>query len=251
MTELLENEILRIQSGSKLYGTDTPTSDDDYMGVFVESPRFLFSGNKSKSVNLHSRGPQEKNVNADDDGVAYPLRHFLKLATDGNPSILCVLFAKPEHVVFASDEGKWILENKSLFVSQKAGPKFLGYMKSQLLRMQGDKKGHVPSRPELVEKYGYDTKYAMQIARLGIQGCEFLKTGNLKLPMDLVSRDILSSIRNGEWTFDDCVNYLSSIETHLKELVNSDLLIPEEPDYCAIWDLSREIHETYWRRTQQ
>jgi len=165
---------------------------------------------------------------------------------------LCVLFAKPEHVVFSTDVGLRVLENKHLFVSQKAGPKFLGYMKSQLLRMQGDKKGHVPSRPELVEKYGYDTKYAMQIARLGIQGCEFLLSGNIELPCIEANREILLTIRNGEWSFEETLDFLTFVEDKLKDIVNSsDLEIPLEPDYCNIWDLSREIHETYWRQTGQ
>src|SRR5688572_31106775 len=38
-------------------------------------------------------------------------------------------------------------------------------------------------RPELEEMYGFDTKYAMHMLRLGFQGVELLTTGRLNLPM--------------------------------------------------------------------
>lgn len=243
--ELLKYQIMKTLNGSRLYGTHTETSDDDYISIFVEPPEYCFSLQQAKTIPLHDRGPEEKNVHAEVDGIAYPLRHFLKLATDGNPSILTVLFAQPEHLVFNTKFGDLLLENKELFVSKKAGPKFLGYMNAQLLRLQGDKKGHIPSRPELVEKFGYDTKYAMQIARLAIQGMEFLSEGNITLPTNEFNRATLLGIRNGEFSYDDMLDYLRQLEDSLKSILEVSEL-PEKPNYEEINKLSRQIHEGCW-----
>lgn len=248
MKKLLEHQILKLQNGSKLYGTDTPQSDDDYVAVFVEPAEYLFSLRHADSIPLHDRGPEEKNFNAEVDGIAYPLRHFMKLALDGNPSILCLLFAKEEHKVFTTEWGDLLILNKGLFLSKKAGPKFLGYMNSQLLRLKGEKKGHIPSRPELVEKFGYDTKYAMQVARLAMQGIEYLRDGTITLPMEEHQRKALIDIRYGFYTFSDCLTYLDELDFQLKKLVDSNKSpLPDEPDYTGVYQLSREIHEGAWK----
>lgn len=246
--ELLQNQILKVQNGSKLYGTDTPQSDDDYMGIFVEPPQYLFSLRQAKTVNFHDRGPEAKNEAGEVDGIAYPLRHFLKLATDGNPSILTVLFAQPQHIVENTIYGQLLLDNKSLFISSNAGPKFLGYMNSQLQRLKGEKKGHMPSREEIREKYGYDTKYAMQIARLAIQGLEYLTEGNISLPVSQDNKDILQNIRNGFYSYEEVIEYLQSLEENLKRVINFGTDLPAQPDYEKIYQLSQDIHLSFWER---
>jgi hypothetical protein len=71
----------------------------------------------------------------------------------------------------------------SQFASRHAGKRFLGYLEAQRQRLvvacgQRDK-----NRIELVEKFGYDMKYAVQMLRLGHQGVMFLETVRLTLPM--------------------------------------------------------------------
>ena len=121
-------------------------------------------------------------------------------------------------------------------------------MHSQLLRLRGEKKGHIPSRPEIVEKYSYDTKYAIQVARLAIQGLQFMKNGYIDLPVNDRDREILLGIRNGVMTYDDVLRYLETLEDSLKNIINSDSsLLPDEPNYEGIWRLSKYIHEGFWR----
>lgn len=250
MKELLDHEILKVQNGSKLYGTDTPQSDDDYLAIFVEPPSYIFSTNMAKTIPLHDRGPNEKNVDAEVDGIAYPLRHFIKLAQDGNPSILTIFFAQPEHIVSSTYLGQLLIARRELFCSLKAGPKFLGYMNSQLQRLKGEKKGHIPSRPEIVEKYGFDTKYAMQVLRLAIQGHEFLLTGQISLPVSDANKILLSDVRNGKYDYEETLEILDIWDVALKRLVDNPIpgILPEEPDYDGIWKLNRYIHEEYWAK---
>lgn len=150
------NRIIKILSGSRLYGTFNEDSDYDYIGVFVEPAEYVFSDRKIETAPLHNRGSQEKTAAGDQDGQQYSLRHFLKLALDGNPSILTAFFAGPEFWDESDLAGKALMELAPLVVSMKAAPRFKGYMKNQLDRLTGIRTGHIPNRPELVEKYGYD-----------------------------------------------------------------------------------------------
>jgi len=45
--------------------------------------------------------------------------------------------------------------------------------------------------------YGFDTKYAMHMLRLGFQGVELLTTGRLSLPMREPERSYLLDVRRG------------------------------------------------------
>ena len=155
--DTVPSEILRVINGSRLYGLHTETSDHDYLSVFIETPSQVFSArNPDRTVKLHDRGPQERNTDAEDDGVSYGLRHFLKLVLGGNPTLTCALFAQPEHIVTTSPEGEELLKHTHLFLSQACKPRFYGYMTSQYKRMLGEKKGHIPNRPEIKEQHGYD-----------------------------------------------------------------------------------------------
>ena len=46
--------------------------------------------------------------------------------------------------------------------------------------------------------YGFDTKYAMHMLRLGFQGVELLTTGRLSLPMREPERSFLLDVRRGK-----------------------------------------------------
>jgi len=172
------DEIVRVVSGSRLYGTNHPDSDEDMLGVFVEPPHVVFSGGHVKSRLLHDRGNTVRASAGETDGVAYSLRHFCHLALQGNPSVLTVLFAPPQFWAMSTPEWEQVHGVADRFVSMKAAPRFRGYMQSQWLRLTGQKSGHVPSRPELVEQFGFDTKYAAAVLRLGLQRPRVLPDGD-------------------------------------------------------------------------
>jgi uncharacterized protein len=73
-----------------------------------------------------------------------------------------------------------------------AGP-FLGYLQAQKQRLTGERGQKRIHRPELEAMYGFDTKYAMHMLRLGFQGVELLTTGRLSLPMREPERSTCST----------------------------------------------------------
>lgn len=247
MSKEVEGEILRILNGSRLYGLHTPESDHDYLSVFVENPDQVFTAvNPDRTIKLHDRGANERNVDAEDDGVAYGLRHFFKLLKSGNPTLLCVPFAPPDAIITDSSGAQLIFENRQLFLHSGCSARFYGYATKQKERMARERAGHTPNRPEIVEKYGYDCKYAMHIVRLALQGEEILSTGNISLPMREEDRTLCLDVRHGKYTEQEALDMIEEMLVRIDTAgKNSDL--PPEPDHAAVAALSRQIHEGYWQ----
>jgi hypothetical protein len=107
------------------------------------------------------------------DLTVYSLRKFMRLATQGNPSILVGLFAPPEKQVVSTKLGREMLALIPAIACRNHGRRFLGYMRAQRERLEGVRGGKHTNRPELIETFGFDTKYAMHMVRLGVQGVEY------------------------------------------------------------------------------
>jgi hypothetical protein len=82
----------------------------------------------------------------------------------------------------------------------------------RLLGMRGQRR---VTRPELVTKYGYDTKYAGHIVRLGYQGEELLLTGKITLPMPSVPRSCVLGVRTGKFNLVELSELLVESEKRL------------------------------------
>lgn len=240
-----QNEILRVINGSKLYGTNVDTSDDDFQAIFVEPRTSVFGVGKVETVQLRDKPEGVRSEAGDVDCTSYSLRHFCKLAADGNPSVLTLLFAPSSAVISKRYEAQWLFDNATLFSSKNAGPRFRGYMYSQKQRLLGERGGHMPSRPELVEEYGYDTKYANHVVRLGLQGIEFMSTGRMTLPMDPADVSLLISIRNGGVGFDDAVAMMEELEERLR-VACDDSPLPDEPNWDEIARHLDLTHQAIW-----
>lgn len=248
LRELAErNEIIRIVNGSKLYGTDVDSSDDDFQAIFIEPVRSVYVGGKMETVQLRDKPEGVRSEAGDVDCTSYSLRHFAKLAAGGNPSVLTLLSAPDSAVVSETDLGAALRQPtmQQKFASKQAAPRFRGYMFRQKERMLGERGGHIPKRPELVEKYGFDTKYANHVLRLGIQGCEFLRRGYMTLPMDEDDVNMLLRVRGGEYTFEQVVELIGAVERDLERAITACKL-PDDPDYEAISVFLREAHEEHW-----
>lgn len=251
LRELAErNEIIRIVNGSKLYGTDVETSDEDFQAVFIEPVNSVYMGGKMETIQLRDKPEGVRSEAGDVDCSSYSLRHFAKLTAQGNPSVLTLLSAPDSAVVSETDLGAALrtpaMQQK--FASKKAAPRFRGYMFRQKERMLGIRNGHVPKRPELVEKYGFDTKYANHVLRLGIQGCEFLRRGYMTLPMNEDDVNLLLRVRGGEYSFERTVELIEAVERDLERAIEACKL-PDDPDYDAISAFLREAHEEHWSST--
>lgn len=241
-----DNMILQMVDGSRLHGTETEgKSDDDRMGVFVELPEWIFGSGGIGTYSLRENRDGSRATADEVDGVMYSLRRYTDLAANGNPSVLTNLFAPDDMVLVSSYAGEILRANRDLFVSEVAGHKFKGYMHNQLERLRGNSTSHLPKRPELQAEFGYDTKYAYHVARLAMQGVQFMNEGTLTLPLPADEHDLCMEIRTGHYTYDEVIEIIEYFDEILVAAVESTDL-PEQPDREAITKLVVQLHKLHW-----
>ena len=100
---------------------------------------------------------------------------------------------------------------RDAFVSQESGERFLGYLVAQKMKLKGERR--IPSdRPELVAKYGYDTKFAMHALRLGFEGIELMAQRRLTLPVAQPNLATLRAVRTGQVGFSETLKLIEDAE---------------------------------------
>jgi predicted nucleotidyltransferase len=243
-----DGEFLRCITGSELCGiSQVGTSDIDLMGVCIEPPEFVTGLRSFEQHEFRTKPKGERSGPGDVDSVVYGLRKYMRLAVKGNPSVLVLLFVPKEYRTYdglLADDFRAI---KDAVIASSAASQFLGYMRDQKLRLMGLKGGAHVNRPELVERYGYDTKYASHVIRLGMQGIELMQTGAIELPMKEPYLGILKSIRGGGYKLDEVVDMANALESDLEEARdNSPLRI--EPDYQVVNDFLHKMYTEQWTK---
>jgi len=128
--------ILKIRTGSHLYGTNTEDSDEDYAGIFLPPPDYLLGLKRVEEIDLSMKDklPNGKNSPNAIDFKVYSLQKFAKLALDNNPNILEMLFVN-EGIEYIHPVGRQLLDLRHAFLSKKIKHRFLGYAISQKHKM--------------------------------------------------------------------------------------------------------------------
>lgn len=119
------------KAGSHAYGTNTPTSDDDFRGIFVASREFL-------TTPYYHRGeysdPKQK------DHKSYEIAKFIKLYTDGNPNIVELLWIDESDILHSTPQYELLRKHRYDLLSSKLAFSFTGYALSQLKAMKNQSK---------------------------------------------------------------------------------------------------------------
>lgn len=240
----LDNEILRTQVGSGLHGvTIAGTDDRDEMGVCIEPPDCVLGLNRFEQHIFRTQPEGRRSGAGDLDLIVYGLRKFATLAAGGNPTILLPLFAPESEIVSVTEAGSSLRSARAMFLSREAGQRFLGYLRSQRERMETNS-GRT-NRPELVEKYGVDVKFAYHALRLAIQGEELMSSATITLPMARAHREHLLSVRTGGFSRDEILAELDEREQILIRAIASSAL-PERPDRDRINRWLVDAHRDWW-----
>jgi hypothetical protein len=119
-----ENIILLGLGGSYAYGTNSETSDVDIRGISTLRPIELLTNSKYEQFDTSST-----------DTVIYGLNKAITLLSSCNPNVIEILGLEPEHYFYISEDGKKLLDNKDIFLSRLAIPRFGGYVSEQFQRM--------------------------------------------------------------------------------------------------------------------
>lgn len=247
-TEQFPSPILEIVVGSTLHGTavDDGLEDLDMMAIVVERPR-QFVGFAPTDTWVHRTKPDGVRSEAGDTDLAvYGLRKFLHLALKGNPTILLAFFAPEEFIRRHDVRGRQLQALYPYVISKQCYGPFRGYMKQQHERLLGLRGQRNITRPELVERYGYDTKYAAHIVRLGMQGEEILSTGKMTLPMPYEQRDLCIKIRTGGYSLAGVSELIIDAEKRI-EAAKDKSVLPENPERQTVQKWMLRTYLSAWR----
>jgi predicted nucleotidyltransferase len=242
-------QILRTTVGSGVHGIAIAGTDDhDEMGVFVEPVGWLIGLRPSReSYIARSQAEGARSGPGDTDLVMYSLRKYLQLAVKGNPTALLPLFAPEPDVLFSNELGHELRGMRNQFLSQAAAQRFLGFMHHQRDALVKGGRG-VPNRPELVERYGYDVKYACHALRLAMQGREIVQHGRLTLPMPEAERQRVLEVKSGQVR--DLKVVLDEIDAVSAEVVaaleSGRTPLPPRADVDEIEEWAAGAHRRYW-----
>ena len=122
----LKNRIMFLTlGGSYAYGTNIETSDVDIRGCAMNSKTDILGLSNFEQV-----------VHTQTDTTIYGFNKLIGLLLNCNPNTIEMLGCKPEHYFYISDAGQMMIDNRKLFLSQKAVNSFGGYATQQLRRLQ-------------------------------------------------------------------------------------------------------------------
>ncbi len=133
----INNLILKVKSGSHLYGTDNENSDVDYTGIFIPDEDYILGLKHIEQVDLSikSKDDNGKNTSQAIDYTVYALTKFISLAIQNNPNILELLYINPNDAVFINKYGREILSIRDKFLSERLIDRFYKYAVSQKHKM--------------------------------------------------------------------------------------------------------------------
>lgn len=179
-------EICRIVAGSRLYGLDTPESDTDTRGVFLNTD----------SAEILGLSRREVIKSESEDTVLFEFRHYLGHLRNTNTSAIELLFAEGFDIL--EDEFRVVRENRlNLIDSDRLFVSLMGYIEGERRLANGERTGHLGGkRKAQIDRYGFSPKNFSHLMRLAHCGRVFFGTSHY--PVCLKgdpARDLIYSIK--------------------------------------------------------
>lgn len=248
-------------TGSVAYGCANSSSDEDIYGFTIPPRRIVFPhtagwvpgfGTKPQGFDqFQQHHVIDKEAGVEYDFTIFNIVKYFQLTMMCNPNMIDTLFVPQRCVVHSTRIGNMVREKRKIFLNKKAFHTYKGYAYGQSRKMKDKhlegleevrefKKAHdmkaltVPEQEEYkilrdalskreldVEKNGYSTKFLLHIIRLLLEIEQILIEGDLDLERN---REQLKSIRNGEWTMQQGLDFFTQKERSLEDLyVRSEL----------------------------
>lgn len=236
--------------GSVAYGVSSDTSDMDIYGFCIPPKNIIFPhldgeiqgfGDPRKRFdNFQAHHIIDRESRKEYDLDIYNIVRYFHLIMGGNPNMIDSLFTHENCVLHITSIGTMVRENRKLFLSKKVWHTFKGYAYTQLHKIKT--KNAIGKRKVLIDKYGYDVKFAYHTVRLMNQVEQILEEGDLDLYR---SKEQLKSIRRGEWKLEDIERYFSEKQTSLERLYE-DCELPHVPKEAEIKTLLLNILEHHY-----
>lgn len=159
--------IAKAVGGSVQYGIQTPASDIDYRGIFLNTK-------VSQIIGLDKHEHQRSDS---DDIFFWELRHAISLLLRGNTQIIELLYN--QNWIEISPQWQLVMQyREKLLSSEKIFKCLSGYMHSEKQMANGSRTGKLGGkRIESITKYGYSPKNFCQLFRLAHCGVTMFQKG--------------------------------------------------------------------------
>lgn len=238
-----DNIVCLLKGGSDLHGAKDGTSDLDLFGVYIEPPENILGLNRYEHFCVNTNQELKQNTSDSFDVKLYSLHKWGNLVMKGDSTIISYLFAEPIYTHSLWDN--YIASLKPHILSLKTARHYLGFATAQRERMEGKRgTGRHGQRLDLIEKYGYDTKFAMHYIRLLCECRELLEKQTLTFPRP--ERLDLIDIRRGKWELKDIFKEGSNLTYECEELMKTAPL-PDSADGEAVSNAITKTYLDYWR----
>ena len=227
------NMILKVLTGSRAYGLETPESDFDFHGVYVTPTSQLLAIGPKPKESIWKEG--------DEDFQSWEIGRFLDLAVHCNPTVLETFVAPVEHATPCGFELRVLFE--SVLTRKRVYDAFLGYSHNQQKKMFNK-----PDNPAEDQPSPRAWKFAVQYLRILLQGERLLRTGEFVLDMTAYTddaRSLLMDIKRGEFSMGFVIDLADEFKKRL-ELAFADSSVREAPDLDAVNEFLIGVRKESW-----
>jgi hypothetical protein len=149
------------------------------------------------------------------------------------------LWNTPENYLYISPIAADLISYRSQFITKKFLSAVLGYAMEQRDRMlqQNAYKGYMGAkRKELVDKYGYDIKFAAHVIRLACLGIEAAIDGTAFSYRPKKERELILSIKAGEVSYYEVMRLINA-NLELFKRAKDKAMLPESVNFELVNDL--------------
>jgi predicted nucleotidyltransferase len=231
-------------SDSDVYGFCMPHKDDVFPHLRGEIPGF--GRQKQRFQQYEQHHIKDASTGRKYDLTIYSIVKYFDLCMENNPNMVDSLFVPRRCVLHTTRVGEMVRERRKMFLHKGSFHKFRGYAFSMLSKIDSGANRSNPKRAELIEKFGYDTKFGYHLVRLALECEQILEHGDLDLGRD---RETMKSIRRGEWSLDQLKEWFAIKEKSLEKLYETSKL-PHGPDEGAIKGLLVQCLEEHYGSLQ-
>lgn len=235
-----ENQIAYWQAGSRLWGTETPESDDDFIGIFIEPSRYLLGVEErippvftETNAPVDDQGNRMKSTRDTVETKWYSAREFLLRCVKGDPNLVPLLWAS---AITQKGPSGYLLEEIINLLSQQV----IAHHVMQV----NERQKSIEKRMRHEETDIPNWKDAAHMVRVAYQAQELAESGNIVTP--IIGIGFLRAVRAGNIDWPILVNTVKSIITYTA-CVNSALPRDEEIDLTRANAVLEDVYVNWWK----
>lgn len=216
--------------GSEAYGVSQDQSDRDIYGWCIPPKDLVFPhtagvipgfGTQVQAFNQFQQHHVE-HAGFSHDLSIYNVVRYAQLCLENNPNMIDSLFVPQRCIVFITPAGQVLREARRSFLHKGAWHKFKGYAFSQMKKIRDtDGNTRTGKRKDLIDRFGYDVKFAYHVVRLMEEVRQIMVEGDIDLERN---SEQLKSIRRGEWEIGRLQAWFAEQEKSLESTYNASRL---------------------------